>query len=144
MNEFKQSFDVRWADLDANNHMRHTAYNDYAAHVRISALTHLGLTPDKLRAAKMGPVLFDERINYHRELRPGDRFTVDVEVLASSPDHRKWKMKHNIYKSDDSLSAEIFVSGAWLDLVERKVKALPEELQNMLSKMPKAENHETL
>lgn len=144
MSEFKRTFDVRWADLDPNNHMRHTAYNDYAAHVRLTTLAQLGVSAKKLQEAKMGPVLFTEQINYFKELRPGESFTVDISVLASSQDQRKWKMKHNICKSDGSLAAEVIVTGAWLDLEIRKVKAPPEEIQTMLSKMPKDQNHETL
>ena len=32
---FKVSFNTKWADFDPNRHMRHTAYNDYAAEVRV-------------------------------------------------------------------------------------------------------------
>ena len=35
---FTRSFEVRWADLDANRHLRHTAYLDYATRAtRISS-----------------------------------------------------------------------------------------------------------
>ena len=32
---FIVKFATKWSDFDPNNHMRHTAYNDYAAEVRI-------------------------------------------------------------------------------------------------------------
>lgn len=34
--EFYKEFQVIWADMDPNRHMRHTAYNDYAAQLRVS------------------------------------------------------------------------------------------------------------
>lgn len=33
-----KEFEVKWADLDPNRHMRHSAYNDYAAHMRVKFL----------------------------------------------------------------------------------------------------------
>ena len=32
---FKVTFITKWSDFDPNKHMRHTAYNEYAAEVRI-------------------------------------------------------------------------------------------------------------
>nr|WP_299046804.1 thioesterase family protein [uncultured Polaribacter sp.] len=35
---FEVSFNTKWSDFDPNRHMRHTAYNDYAAEVRVRFL----------------------------------------------------------------------------------------------------------
>lgn len=39
---YRLSFIPRWADLDPNRHLRHTAYADYATPVRFSYLTENG------------------------------------------------------------------------------------------------------
>ena len=49
MTEYSKSYDVRWADLDPNFHMRHTAYNDYAAQVRLNFLQDRGITLEKMK-----------------------------------------------------------------------------------------------
>lgn len=32
---YKVEFTTKWSDFDPNRHMRHTAYNEYAAEVKI-------------------------------------------------------------------------------------------------------------
>ena len=43
-------FNTKWADFDANRHMRHTAYNDYAAEVRIRYFAYAGFPVDRIAA----------------------------------------------------------------------------------------------
>ena len=40
-------FNTKWADFDANRHMRHTAYNDYAAEV-FDILLFAGFSVDRI------------------------------------------------------------------------------------------------
>ena len=47
-------FNTKWADFDANRHMRHTAYNDYAAEVRIRYFTFAGFSVDRIAADGFG------------------------------------------------------------------------------------------
>ena len=48
MGEWHLGFDVRWADLDPNQHVRHTAYADYGTHVRMSWLASAGFDAARL------------------------------------------------------------------------------------------------
>ena len=49
---------VLWSQIDANQHMRHSAYADFAAQARIGMLQLVGLSPETLYRYKIGTVLF--------------------------------------------------------------------------------------
>ncbi|WP_414648539.1 acyl-CoA thioesterase, partial [Chitinimonas sp.] len=38
MEVFRHTVEVRWADCDANQHVRHSAYADFCTHARIEWL----------------------------------------------------------------------------------------------------------
>jgi acyl-CoA thioester hydrolase len=57
---YKVTFKTRWADFDPNNHMRHTAYNDYAAETRVRFFNDNDLSLSALNKQDIGPVLFSE------------------------------------------------------------------------------------
>lgn len=46
--KFEKEIEVRWADVDQNRHVRHSAYYDYGAHVRVACLTAAGYDADRL------------------------------------------------------------------------------------------------
>jgi acyl-CoA thioester hydrolase len=41
--KFQITFNTKWSDFDPNRHMRHTAYNDYAAEVRVRFVFETGI-----------------------------------------------------------------------------------------------------
>ena len=57
---FEVDFNTKWSDFDPNRHMRHTAYNDYAAEARIRYFAHVGHPVDELAKDHIGPILFEE------------------------------------------------------------------------------------
>ena len=48
MEKFEKFIEVRWADCDANRHVRHSTYYDYGAHARIRFFTEIGFDVQKL------------------------------------------------------------------------------------------------
>lgn len=138
---FSREFEVIWADLDPNGHMRHTAYMDYAAQVRLAFLTEHGFTLEKFHKLMVGPVLFREYTDYVREVRAGERIRVNLELTGLSDNRKHWAFRHSIYKSDGELAAVINVRGAWFSLRERRVAPAPEELQVALKDIPLAEDY---
>ena len=135
----KQKFRARWADLDPNFHMRHSVYSDYAADTRMAGLDAIGISKSMLMKLKIGPILFNEFIEYFKEIGPNEEFTVDFVTLGGSKKGHKWKMCNNIYKANGDLAAKITVMGAWFDLAARKVTAPPEEMKSLLDKVPRGE-----
>jgi acyl-CoA thioester hydrolase len=112
---------IRWADIDANNHLRHSVYFDYAAAMRINLLSNHGLTTKKLDEFRIGPILFREEILFKKEVRLEDSLTLDVEVVKATANFSRWSIRHNYYKNEDILCAVLNIDGAWLDLDKRKL-----------------------
>ena len=139
---YQKSFQVIWANLDPNMHLRHTAYNDYAAQVRLDFFLDHGFTMSDMTKFQIGPILFKEETKFLREVAMNETIHINCELTGLRADGSKWNMQHYIYKSNNILSAIVSVEGAWLDLIARKIKIPPIELLNVLNLMPKSEKFE--
>lgn len=126
---FEKVYEVRWADCDANNHMRHTAYADMAAHSRICFLESLGLDASWLKANNLGPVLFTEETVYKQEAHLGDVLTVSVELGEPTGSAKSIQLVQHLYQTSGELAAVNKVLSGWMDLSLRKIVPLPEPLR---------------
>jgi acyl-CoA thioester hydrolase len=117
---------VLWSQVDANMHLRHSAYADFAAQARIAMLEKVGLKYELLQALKIGPVLFREETIYMREVAINDTVRVTCELTRNRPDGSRWSFRQHIFRSDDVQAAAVHVDGAWIDIVKRKLTVLPE------------------
>jgi len=140
--EYYKEFEVRWADVDANKHMRHTAYNDYAAQVRVAFMMENGLDNEAIEEYAIGPVLFREETLFFRELVMCEKIKVDVRIRGLSKDGERWKMQHDIYKENGIPAATVNVEGAWIDSKKRKLKAPPAHLLEKFNELPKTDDFE--
>ncbi len=138
------SFKSKWADFDANKHMRHSAYNDYAAECRIRFFNTHGLPPEFLEKHNFGPILFEENTRFYREIKMGESLSVEVRLSATSNKGERFKMVHHLYREDAILAAEIHVYIAWIDLSKRKLMAPPQEAIEMLQHLEKTEGFEEI
>lgn len=139
---FKQNLQIRWADIDANRHLRHSVYYDFGASMRMDALSSEGLTMQKLVELKMGPILFREEAIFKREILFGDEITIDVEIVRSRKDFSRWSLRHNLVKADGTLAAIINIDGAWIDLVKRKLTVPDEFIVHIFEKFPRSQDFE--
>ncbi|MCP1726054.1 acyl-CoA thioester hydrolase [Natronospira proteinivora] len=139
---YEKEYEIRWVDLDPNGHMRHSAYLDYGAQIRLSAMAEYGLSMVEMAKQGVGPVLFKEAIEYRREIRGGETIRVATELSGLSVNGKHWRMRHLIKKADGELAAVIEVQGAWLDLKARRVAPAPETIQAMVGRMPRSEDFE--
>jgi acyl-CoA thioester hydrolase len=137
----KVSFPIRWADLDPNGHMRHTAYMDYAAQARVGFLAEAGFTMEKFHSLRIGPVLFREETQYLREVRANERITVTTELAGLSANGKHWRIRHRIFNQDNELACIVDVQGAWLDLVARKVVPAPAALAQAMRQAPRTDDY---
>ena len=140
MKPFQQTFQVIWADLDPNAHMRHTAYNDYAAQVRFALFNDFDFPISKLVAEGYGPVLFKEETTFVREVFMNERIIVDCAAAAMRSDLKVWKFRQQVLKQDSQLACTIIATGAFMDLKTRRVVIPPSGISNMLEKIPKTED----
>ncbi len=129
---------VIWAMADTNGHLRHSAYADFAAQARVSALESENLMA-QMMSLQIGPILFREELVYMREIRMNEFVKVSVELLKAREDYARYTIKSCIYRvSDGEKCAEITVDGAFMDLQKRKLAVLPENLINIFKQMPKS------
>jgi len=138
MEQYSKLVEVRWSDLDANFHLRHSVYYDWAAYVRLSFLNEHGLSPTVLMQHHLGPILFREECVFKREIKFADKVAVNFELLKCRKDMSRWTMRHEIIKNTDTLSATLTVDGAWMDTQHRKLAVPPEIIQNAFEVIPKA------
>lgn len=141
---FTVEFTTRWADFDANVHMRHTAYNDYCAEARLRYFKQFGITVRDFSVEKIGPILFEENTRFLKEIHMGEDITVNLKVLGLSAKGERWKLQHEVFNAQGKLSAVITVYGAWLDLVKRKLATPPVKFQEIFNKAEQAENYEPI
>jgi len=132
---------VLWSQIDSNQHMRHSAYADFAAQARIIMLEGLGLTLAKLYEYKIGPVLFREELIYMREIGINERIKVTCELTKARKDGSRWSIRHELYRGDGVKAAIIVADGAWIDMEKRKLALLPTELSEMYMKAPRSEDY---
>ena len=132
---------VLWSQIDANQHMRHSAYADFGAQARLTMLESLGLKPSELFKYKVGPLLFREELFYLREVVMNDQIKVTCELIKSRPDGSRWTIRHEIFRSDGIKAAIIIADGAWIDLEKRKLAVLPSELTELFMKSPNGEDY---
>ncbi|MDE2233970.1 MAG: acyl-CoA thioesterase [Gammaproteobacteria bacterium] len=138
---YRRSFQVRWADLDPNGHLRHSAYMDYAAQTRVSYLHDCGFTRERFQELHLGPILFREDTRYLHEVRANETITVTAELSGLSANGKHWRMRHQILKADGTLASVIDVQGAWLDLVSRRTVQAPVELLTALRRLPHSRDY---
>ena len=141
---YKITFKTKQADFDPNNHLRHTAYNDYAAEARVRFLNEKGFSMYTFDQLQIGPVLFQETTNFYREIRIGEDITVELALKGMSENGERFKFEHKILKENNVLAAKIDVFGAWMDLKTRKLTAPPQELLTTFEHLSKTENFEII
>ena len=137
---FKVTFTTKWADFDPNRHMRHSAYNDYAAEVRLRYFKKFDVTMADFAKDNVGPILFEENTSFRREIHLGENITANLQLTGLSENGERWKIRHQIFNEDGKLSAEINVYGAWLDLTKRKLTTPPEKFKFLFTELEKTED----
>ena len=140
---FSKALYVGWGDLDANGHMRNTAYLDKAADVRMYYFAEHGFPSREFARLAIGPVVRRDEIEYFRELRLLDPVVVSLAVEALSADGARFVLR-NEFARDGQLIARVTSSGGWLDLKARKLIAPPEGLRVLLEKAPRSDDFRAL
>ena len=141
---FEAHFSIRWADLDANRHVRNTIFSEFATHTRFRMLEARGFPQQRFEAMRFGPVMFREEIRYRRELVFGDQATVSVLAAGLSEDGSQWRVHQEVTRADGKQAAVLRIDGAWIDLASRRLIAPPPELLDLLRGLPRTEDFETL
>jgi len=140
--EYSKTYEVIWADMDPNRHMRHSVYNDYAAQTRIAMFQDFGLSINEISGMNLGPILFREETKFYKEIGLSEEIKVTCKVMTMRKNGSRWTFLHQIYKQIGDKAAQITVDGAWLNLEKRKLATPPETLLDVVKQFPRSESFE--
>jgi acyl-CoA thioester hydrolase len=141
---FECRFEVRWADMDGNRHVRNTAFSEYATHTRFRLLAAHGFDQADLERGRFGPVMMREEIRYRHEVLFGDAVTVTVRNAGLSADGSHWRVHQDVLRTDGRAAAVLTIQGGWLDLDSRMLIAPPAQLTAVLVSLPRMRTYEEL
>lgn len=122
---FRRTLQVRWSDIDFLAHMKNTAYLDAAVDVRFLYFESCGLAARDFAGLGIGPVVQRDQVEYFRELRFLDPYTVTHEMAGASDDFSRFMLRNEFYRRDGELAARVTSTGGWLDLAKRRLIAPP-------------------
>ncbi len=134
---YQKEVEVIWADMDPNQHMRHTSSSQYAAHARICFFDEQGYSLTRLATMGLGAVLLREQSTYLREVGLHERISISVELLKSTRDYSRYTIIQNIAKSNGKTAAKVVIDGTWIDMQSRRSCApFPELIEAVIGKLP--------
>ncbi|MGJ8665206.1 MAG: acyl-CoA thioesterase [Patiriisocius sp.] len=137
---YLKEFEVRWSDIDANRHLANSAYINYMSHTRLSFMLENGFGQAKMVEQNIGPVVFYEHMFYFKEVFPGKPIRVSIELKGISENGMYFSFQHNFYDHKGRNIARCEMMGGWIDLTERKLRDLPEELFINLNKLDRTDD----
>lgn len=141
---FQVTFATKWSDFDPNRHMRHTAYNEYAAEVRVRYFSEQNFSVHEFTKHNIGPILFTEETSFRKEIHISENISVNIKISGLSANNERWKIVHEVFNEVGKLSAIIKVYGAWIDLHTRKLITPPKEAQHLFLNADKTDDFEII
>jgi acyl-CoA thioester hydrolase len=137
---FSTRISLRWADIDANFHLRHSVFYDLCAQQRMEALTSMGITLRTMQEQHYGPIIFREECTFRREIKLDDDVSIDLRIRYLSKDHSRFSFAHVFTKADGTYCATLIVEGAWMDTRSRKLTAPPAVASEAMDHLPRTED----
>ncbi len=143
MELFARPLHIRWSDLDPIRHVRHSVYYDWAAQLRTELFMANNISLEEMAAQGFGPILFEEKATFKRELRFGDNLLMNAALQRLRRDYGRFSFRHEIWRGE-TLCATVEVNGAWIDLAARKLRVPPPEFAEKFQQLPLAPDFQWL
>jgi acyl-CoA thioester hydrolase len=141
---YSKEFEIRWSDVDANRHLRNSAYFDFLSHTRMSFFMDRGFGHEQLAKLNLGPVALHEHMYYFKEVFPGKPISVTLQLKGISENGMFFEFLHNFYDDKGRNVGRCEMLGAWIDLEKRKLTSLPIELFKNIEGLEKTEDFKIL
>jgi acyl-CoA thioester hydrolase len=141
---YSGTYDIRWADLDANGHVHYSAFIDAAADLRYRFFAERGFPPDAFLKLGVGAVYSSVEARFLREVRVGERISITYTLAGLSPTGTRWKVHHDILKSNGKKAVVLHLEGVVLDLNCRRPTPPSPELLAVFHQIPRSPTFETL
>jgi acyl-CoA thioester hydrolase len=137
-------YEVRWTDIDANRHVRYSAYVDAAAEMRFRFFTEHNLTAGAFDRLGVGPVYTSMMINFYREVLLGETLTITLQLAGLSSLGIRWKVWHAFLKSNGKKAVTVSIEGTLLDLATRQPTLPSPEIMTVFQLIPRTRDFETM
>lgn len=124
----ERHFIAGWADMDANAHMRNSAFLDRCSDTRIGFFSEHGFPAEEFARHRIGPVVRKDEIEYYKEVRLLDLLRVTLELGGLAVDGSRMLIRNDIYRGDGELAVRVTSTVGWLGLETRRLVAAPEQL----------------
>jgi acyl-CoA thioester hydrolase len=144
MEAYSIPYQVRWTDIDANRHVRYSAYIDAAAELRYRFFTEHNLPPEAFDDLGVGPVYTSLTANFYREVRLGETLTITYLLSGLSPHGVRWKVQHEFLKSNGKKAVTVSLEGTILDLTTRQPAVPTPEIMAVFQQVPRSPEFEIL
>lgn len=144
MEAYSMPYEVRWTDIDANRHVRYSAYIDATAELRYRFFAQHNLPPEAFDNLGMGPVYTSLTANFFREVRLGETLTITYLLTGLSPLGFRWKVQHDFLKANGKKAVTVFLEGTILNLTTREPSAPTPEIMAVFQQIPRSAGFEIL
>jgi acyl-CoA thioester hydrolase len=144
LSEYSRTYEIRWSDLDANNHVNYAAYIDAAADLRYRFFTEHGFPPERFEQLGIAPTYTAIHAQFLREVRMGETVTITFTLTGVSMQGGRWKVHHEVLKSNGKKAVTIDLEGLILDLAARKAVLPIPELLEIFHLIPQSTDFEVL
>lgn len=141
---FAHLFRVGWGDLDANGHLRNTAYLDQSATTRMAYFASQGFPLAAFAELQIGPVVRTDQVEYFRESRLLEPLRITLQAAGLSPDGARFRLCNEFWREDDRLAARVISDGGWLDLRARRLTVPPAGLREALASLTRTTDYQGL
>lgn len=144
MNDYSRTYEIRWSDLDANNHVNYAAYIDAAGDLRYRFFTEHGFAPERFEQLGIGPTYTAIHAQLLREVRMGETVTITFALAGLSARGGRWKVHHDVLKSNRKKAVSLDLEGVILDLATRRATLPTPELIQAFNLIPRTSDFEVL
>ena len=138
------TYEVRWADIDANRHVRYSAYIDAAAELRYRFFSQHGLPPEAFDKLGVSPVYTSLTANFFREVRLGETLTITYLLTGLSEQGLRWKVRHDFLKANGKKAVTLLLEGTILDLTTRTPTLPTPEFMAVFQLVPRSPDFDVL
>jgi len=139
-----KKFSFRWSDVDANMHIKNTAYNDLFIQYRLSLLADMGYGMSEFRKLGIGPMIIHEHLYYIQEVRADGEVYIDLFLKGNSEDGKYMQFAQHLYNDKGELSCFLDLTFVWLDVRARKLAVPPDPMLEKLWKLEKTDDYKII
>jgi acyl-CoA thioester hydrolase len=141
MVEFSKLISIRWSDIDADFHLRHSAYYDLSTQIRMQVLQEYGITMALMKEKSFGPVILREECQFKREIKQEDNIILSVAMSKSTKNTSRFTIVHEFINDSNKLCAIVTIDGAWINVNLRRFTTLPQDIISiLLNDLPKTKD----